>query len=60
MFRCLKIGTLVYTIACPLTISAELIPDLTPEEEEILEQLKDGTAPIEEVGRQLSNPVGTL
>ena len=60
MFRFLKICTLVCAFVWPLPISAKLAPDLTPEEEEILEELEDGTASIDEVGRQLSNPVGTL
>jgi len=60
MFRYLKICTLVCAIVWPLPVSAKLAPDLTPEEEEILEELEDGTASIDEVGRQLSNPVGTL
>jgi hypothetical protein len=60
MSHFLAICTLVCTIAWPLSTSAELAPDLTPEEVKILEELKDGTASVDEVGRQLSNPVGTL
>ena len=60
MFRFLKICVLVCTIAWSLPSSAEMAPDLTAEEEEILDELEDGTASVDEVGRQLSNPVGTV
>jgi hypothetical protein len=60
MFRLLEICTLVCTLAWALPVSAQLAPDLTAEEEQILEDLESGTASIDEVGRQLSNPVGTL
>jgi hypothetical protein len=60
MRRFLEICALACAIAWSPPVSAKLAPDLTPEEEKILEELEDGTASIDEVGRQLSNPVGTL
>jgi hypothetical protein len=47
-------------VLCAGTSAAQLVPDLSPAEEELLEEIEEGDASVDEVGRQLANPVGAI